>query len=200
MRKSILLFTTAILSIIVPLPSRFAYTVVMIFAINFIMLTCTTLKFFIRKLDLAGLESMLLLVFMFAMTILFKQLVILFSPVIALTMGFVIYLAPVSSFMTGHILEPQEKYEGNIFAINMRNSGILTLIAVLVSFLREMLAFGSFSLPFPDGIHVYDFPLANSSQQSLFFSTIPGAFIIIGLIFAVVMFINRKIENSSRKE
>ena len=154
MKKTILIFTTAILSFIVPLPSRFAYTIIMLFAVNFVMLSGTALKMFIGKLNLANLEGVLMIVFMLSMTILFKQFVILFSPVIAFTIGFVIYLAPASSFLTGHILEPKEKYSGNLFAVNMRNSGILSGVAVLVSIVREFLAYGSFSLPFHDGIHM----------------------------------------------
>lgn len=200
MKKTILIFTTAILSFIVPLPSRFAYTIIMLFAVNFVMLSGTALKMFIGKLNLANLEGVLMIVFMLSMTILFKQFVILFSPVIAFTIGFVIYLAPASSFLTGHILEPKEKYSGNLFAVNMRNSGILSGVAVLVSIVREFLAYGSFSLPFHDGIHIYKYPFVKTTTLSFFFSTISGAFVLTGLVVALFVFINRKIEIVRRKD
>ena len=194
------MFTTAILSFIVPLPSRFAYTIIMLIAINFVMLTGTALKMFIEKLDLQNLEKVLMIIFMLSMTILFKQFVILFSPIIALTMGFAIYLAPVSSFLTGHILEPKENYTANLFAVNMRNSGILTGIAAIISIIREFLAYGSFSLPFRNEIHIYKYPFIKTNTLSFFFSTIPGAFILTGLIVAVCVFINKKIEIVRRKD
>ncbi|MCR4940626.1 MAG: hypothetical protein K5930_11050 [Treponemataceae bacterium] len=200
MRKSIFMFTTAILCFIVPLPSRFAYTLVMLLAINFIMLTGTTLKVFIGKLNLQNLEPLLLIVFIISMTILFKQLLILFSPIIAFTIGFVIYLAPASAFLNGHILEPKEKYTGNIFSINMRNAGIISAIASIVSIIREFLAYGSFSLPFRDGIHIYKYPFVKTTTLSFFFSTISGAFVLTGLVFAFFVFINRKIEIARRKD
>ena len=200
MKKSIFMFTTAILSFIVPLPSRFAYTIIMLFAVNFVMLTGTAVKMFISKLDLDNLENVLLLVFMLSMTILYKQFVILYSPVIAFTIGFVIYLAPASSFLTGHVLEPKENYASNLFAVNMRNSGILTGIAVIVSIIREFLAYGSFSLPFRDGIHIYKYPFVKTSTLSYFFSTISGAFVLTGLVVAMFVFINKRIEIASRKD
>lgn len=200
MKKSIFMFTTAILSFIVPLPSRFAYTIIMLLAVNFIMLSGTALKMFIEKLNLANLENVLIIVFMLSMTILFKQFVILFSPIIALTMGFAIYLAPASAFLTGHILEPKANYKSNIFKINMRNSGILTGIAVIVSIIREFLAYGSFSLPFRDGIHIFKYPFIKTSTLSFFFSTISGAFVLTGLVVAMFVFINKKIEIVRRKD
>lgn len=194
------MFTAAILCFIVPLPSRFAYTLIMLLAVNFIMLSGTALKMFINKLDLENLESLLLVVFMISMTILFKQFLILFSPIIAFTIGYVIYFVPASAFLTGHILEPKEKYRANIFAINMRNSGILSGIAAIVSIIREFLAYGSFSLPFRDGIHIYKYPFVQSSTLLFFFSTISGAFVLTGLVFALFVFINRKIEIARRKD
>lgn len=194
------MFTTAILSFIVPLPSRFAYTLIMLVTVNFVMLSGTALKMFIGKLDLQNLETPLLIIFMISMTLLFKQLIILFSPIIALTIGFVIYLAPVSSFLTGHILEPKENYMSNMFAVNMRNSGILSGIAALVSIVREFLAYGSFSLPFRDGIHIYKYPFVKSDTLSFFFSTISGALILTGIVVALFFFINRKIEIARRKD
>ena len=194
------MFTTAILTFIVPLPSRFAYTMIMLIAVNFIILTGTALKMFIGKLDLKNLEPLLLVVFMISMTLLFKQFVILFSPIIAFTIGFVIYLAPVSSFLTGHILEPKENYTSNIFAVNMRNSGVLSGIAVLVSIIREFLAYGSFSLPLRDGIHIYKYPFVKTDTLSFFFSTISGALILTGIIVSLFFFINRKIEIVRRKD
>ncbi len=194
------MFTTAILSFIVPLPSRFAYTLIMLVTVNFVMLSGTALKMFIGKLDLQNLETPLLIIFMISMTLLFKQLIILFSPIIALTIGFVIYLAPVSSFLTGHILEPKENYTSNMFAVNMRNSGILSGIAALVSIVREFLAYGSFSLPFRDGIHIYKYPFVKSDTLSFFFSTISGALILTGIVVALFFFINRKIEIARRKD
>lgn len=194
------MFTTAILSFIVPLPSRFAYTLIMLLTVNFVMLSGTALKMFIGKLDLQNLETPLLIIFMISMTLLFKQFIILFSPIIALTIGFVIYLAPVSSFLTGHILEPKENYASNMFAVNMRNSGILSGIAALVSIVREFLAYGSFSLPFRDGIHIYKYPFVKSDTLSFFFSTISGALILTGIVVALFFFINRKIEIARRKD
>ncbi len=194
------MFTTAILSFIVPLPSRVAYTLIMLVTVNFVMLSGTALKMFIGKLDLQNLETPLLIIFMISMTLLFKQLIILFSPIIALTIGFVIYLAPVSSFLTGHILEPKENYTSNMFAVNMRNSGILSGIAALVSIVREFLAYGSFSLPFRDGIHIYKYPFVKSDTLSFFFSTISGALILTGIVVALFFFINRKIEIARRKD
>ncbi|MCR4713288.1 MAG: hypothetical protein K5751_02795 [Treponemataceae bacterium] len=200
MKKSIFMFTTAILTFIVPLPSRFAYTLIILLTVNFVMLSGTALKMFIGKLDLQNLEPMLLVVFMISMTILFKQFIILYSPIIAFTIGFVIYLAPVSSFLTGHILEPKENYNSNLFAVNMRNSGIISGIAGVIAIIREFLAYGSFSLPFRDGIHIYKYPFVKADTLSFFFSTISGALILTGLFVALFFFINRKIEIARRKD
>ena len=194
------MFTTAILSFIIPLPSRFAYTLIMLITVNFVMLSGTGFKMFIDKLDLQNLEPPLIIIFMISMTLLFKQFLILFSPIIAITIGFVIYLAPVSSFMTGHILEPKEKYKSNPFAINMRNSGIVSGIAVLLSIIREFLAYGSFSLPFRGGLHIYKYPFIKTDTFSFFFSTISGALFLTGIVVALFFFINRKIEIDRRKD
>lgn len=198
-KNMVLLYISAFLSVVIPVPARVAYGLIMLLTMNIVMFLGTTAKFLIRKLDIEELEPVCLIIFLYAVTIFCKQLLILFSPLAALTLSFALYLIPISSFILGYILSDKEMNPKVLYRKNMSASGIFTGYALIFYIIRELLAFGSISFPVPKGIHVIRIISNQISDYTFFFATIPGAFVILSVLVAVFAFIERRVEINRRK-
>lgn len=197
--NSIILYISAFLSVVIPVPARFGWGIIMLFTMNILMLLGTTAKFLIRKLDIRELEPVCLLIFLYAVTIFCKQMLILYSPIAALTLSFSLYLIPISTFLLGYILTDKEMNPKVLYIKNMSASGIFTAYALFFYLIRELLAFGSISFPVRKGIHVIKLFSNSNTEFTFFFATIPGAFVILAILVAVFAFIERLVEINRRK-
>ena len=197
-KKDIYLFITAIISVMIPVPANFAYIILILFNLNIIVLVGTGAKILIRKLSLGNLDKPLLLVFIVSLTIILKQLIVFYSPVIALTLSLAVYITPFATFLTGNLISNDTEDSKKLFKNNEITIGMFTLATLLISLLREILAYGTLSLPGRNGIIIFKTIFNKIGLYSFFWGTIPGLFIISGVILAVVTFIQRKIEIAGR--
>ena len=193
-KKDIYFFLAAIISVLIPVPAHFAYILFILFNLNVIVLVGTGAKILIRKLSLGNLDKPLLLVFIVSLTIIMKQLIVFYSPIIALTLSFAVYITPFASFLIGDLISNDTEDARELFKSNEIAIGKFTLAALLISMLREILAYGTLSLPARNGIIILKTIFNKFGLYSFFWGTIPGMFIIIGVILAVVMFVQRKFE------
>lgn len=186
-------YIAAILSIVIPLPARTGCGLVMIFVVSILMLSCTGLKVLLKKIETGKMESLVLVAFLVFMTIICKEILVLISPALALIMSFAIFLAPVSCFLLGYVI-PDRELEKNIFSVNMISTAIFFVVVLLFFIIRELLAFGSVSLPSRSGIMIFTvFP-----HYSVFWSTIPGGFLLLFFLFSSMFLVDRKINKAGR--
>ena len=198
-KNNVILYISAFLSVVIPVPARFGWGILMLLTMNILMLLGTTAKFLIRKLDIKELEPVCLLIFLYSVTILCKQCLILFSPIAALTLSFSLYLIPISTFLLGYILTDKEMNPKVLYVKNMSASGIFTGYALFFYMIRELLAFGSISFPVRKGIHVIKLISTVKTEYTFFFATIPGAFVILAVLVAIYAFIERIVDINRRK-
>ena len=100
-RRSVYLLIATILAVLVPSPGRFVYGVTLVLELNILMLIGTLTVSLVKQMKLEEITSLIVLVIIIASTILFRQIMIMFQPEIMLTLGFIIYLMPVSFFIIG---------------------------------------------------------------------------------------------------
>ena len=102
-RRSIYVLIATILTVLVPAPGRFVYGVALVFELNLIMLIGTVINSFVKKIKLDELNTLIILIMIISSTILYRQIMILICPEVMLTLGFIIYLMPVSVFCFGYV-------------------------------------------------------------------------------------------------
>ena len=180
-------YITASLSLIVPLPGRLAYGIVALILLNFLMLFGTFFRKLIQVLDLLDLQHVLLPVFLMFLTILFKQFLIIYSPIMALSMGFLIYMPAVSSFLIGCLYDKStEKIKTDLY-FNMKESLIFSFFALLIFLFRDIFGFGTLS--FPGKFKLIEVIITNYNPEKtyigVFWASIPGALVItaLGVVF-----------------
>ena len=144
-RFSIYAFIAFTLTMIIPMPGRFVYGVVLALEFNFLVLFGSLINSFINKLKLNELKSFLYIFFFIIITVLFRQILKITQPEIALTLGILTFFPSVSIFLLGYIFTNTEKKLSEKIKIDMKDSLFYTIYLLVFNLLSFLFyAFGQF--------------------------------------------------------
>lgn len=188
--KQLYFYVAAALATIVPVPGRLAFGILMVLLFNVQIITGVLTAHAVSLLKLDDLQNVIISVELIAVTIFFKQLIILVCPVAALTLGFLLYLPAVSSAIIefsykDHTLSLAEDVKEK----TIRN-GIFSAVALAVYAVRDIVGFGTLTFPAWQKIaaaHVSLF--THTTYASAFIATIPGALVLSALLLALYLFV-----------
>lgn len=193
-KNEIFSFIAISLAVLVPVPGRFACGLILVIALNLFMFIGTIFRKIIYDVHLEDLQPVLIAIFLIFMGVIFKQLLILYSPILALTLGFVIYMEAISSFIVGSLYEVSNNTMGQDIKINMTRSLKFSLIALIFFLLRDILGYGTITLPKTTGyITLNLFANAKFFVPSVFLASIPGALVLVAVFLVIFVRINRKL-------
>ena len=188
--KNLYLYILSLIQIIVTTPPYLGCCIIMILLLNFTMILGTTFRFFVNKINSGNTEKILTLALLIFITIIFKRLLVLFSPVLGIMLSFSIYFVPVSSLCLEHLYSKDDYSSSKVFGQNMKKSGLFSLYLFLFFLFREIMAFGSISIPVVKGIKLLKF----LPWSTNFWATIPGTFIILGVILSLILVIDKRFD------
>ncbi|AEE16804.1 hypothetical protein [Treponema brennaborense] len=186
------MYIAASLVLLVPVPARFGYGLLLILSLNLLMLSGTVFRKLLDTLRFDQLRPVLLLVFFMAAAVFFRQLLIFYSPVSVLTLGFSLYLPVVAVFLLGDFFADSSVSVSDFLAENMAECGKFSAYALLFFLCREVFGYGSVSFPVPSGIYRILLPAGNSFVPAVFWASIPGALVASGVLLAVMTLIRKK--------
>lgn len=188
MKKNLyFVFIAASFALLIAVPGRLAYGLPLIVELNILMAATRAFYSFVKKFDMGGVTDILAVSFIVFLTAAFKQLLILFSPVIALTLSFCIYIPALSVFLLASVFQAQGG-EKNGF----ESTFWFSVFALVFFLLRDILGYGTLSLPVPNGIK--ESYLFNSYDTAFlsFFATIPGALLVLLLCMSFLLTVQLK--------
>ncbi|HAM79045.1 MAG TPA: hypothetical protein DCP61_07695 [Treponema sp.] len=201
-KRNIYSFLTASLALLVPSPGRFAYGILLLFMLNLLMLAGTLFKHLVKVLDLDELLPVLLAVFLMTVSVIFKQLLITLSPLAALTLGFIIYMPAVSSFLIGNLYSQNSDNIKENLAVNLKESILFSIFALAVFLFRDIFGYGTISLPAASGLVEISLIKVREGgfYPGIFWATIPGALVIIALSLAIYVHVISKFNQVKEQE
>lgn len=189
MKKNLyFIFIAASFALLVASPGRLAYGIPLIIELLFLTAAGTVFNIFLQTTELESLNEIICVSVIIFLTVLYKQILIMFSPVIALTLSFVIYIPAVSAFLLSMVFSEQAEP----FQKNMKTAGIFAVFALLFFFLRDILGYGTLTFPARNSIaekYIFD---SEASAFLSFFAAIPGALLL--LIFCMVLLLTVQIK------
>ena len=185
------IYIVAALTLILPLPPYFAYGITAVIQIYLLVCAGVFTKILLEKLDMKKQVPAVILIILTMFTIFYKQLLILYSPVMALTAGYSLYLVCFSSYVLGNILDSVGLSPWMHFFKTLGRISLFSLFTLVFFLFRDIIAFGAVSLPASDGVKYIS--LFNIQYDGHFFVSIPGTLILLGLIFGIFSFVNRKL-------
>ncbi len=194
------IYIAAVLSFVISLPPRFAYALTGILLLNLLIYSGLGLKFLMGFLKLEQFTSVILFFTATVFTILFKMILNICAPVIALNCGFAIYLITFSSYLMGNLLDTLGFEQADHFkrtAIRVSTFSVVTLLFFLI---RDIIAYGTITLPAKYGLKIMQVFTPKENYFGHFLATIPGSLIVLGLAFCLFAYINHKFTILRRAE
>lgn len=192
-RKSTYFYFAAALALLVPVPGRFAFGIVMLLLFNFLILCGVLFHHAILYLHLKELRNILLAIEQVALVIFFKQLLILYCPVIALNLGFLMYLSAFSSGIILYVYRETPPRLALDLQCNLGKSAIFSAFAAAFFLIRDIVGYGTITFPLWRKIGCLTLPTTEGlAATGSLVATIPGAFMLLGLVSLAFLLIHRK--------
>lgn len=193
-RKKIYFYIAANLAMLIPVPGRLAYAIILLLLFNIQMLASTMLFHAIHHMKLANMRNTLLCLTIIALGIFYKQIVIFFCPIIALTLSYCIFLPTLTSVIIEFFFLDYARGVRTHISSTMKKSCFMTGFNLVFFLLRDVIGYGTITLPGWKTMFVIHLPY---SQQKIglgvFLATIPGSLCFIALLLALYIFAVKKI-------
>ena len=190
-RNIVFMYIAVSLVMLVPVPGRLYYGIPVIMVLNLLMVLTTLFSKFMDFFKFYTLKPICILLMLVGITIFARQLLILYSPMIALTMGFIIYMPAIAVLMLGRFFDNRGMQLKMALSGNMRESGFFSIYAFVFFLLRDIVGYGTISFPIPSGIFKLELPTLSYFSPFTSWASIPGALVLSGLLLAALSFIRK---------
>ena len=199
--KIVYFFLAAALALLIPAPGRFAFGLVLILVFNFQIITSLLFSRLINILRLNSLKNALMAMEIIASTIFCKQIITLICPVVALTLGFILYLPAFSAIIIDFLYKETEPSMKKDIGNKMLLSGSFSVIAVIFFLIRDVFGYGTITMIAARRIAVFQLPFKTDTvYASSFLATIPGAILLLAFFFALYMLSRNRFAILKRSE
>lgn len=194
-RRSIYFLIATILTVLVPTPGRFVYGVSIVLELNLLMLIGTVTNSFVRKIKLEGMSTIIILISLISVTIFYRQLMILICPEVMLTLGFMIYLMPVSVVFFGYIFSNQEQTLAERLTLNMLHMLTFSVYVLLFFLIRDLAGYGTFTF-FGKGHQIFEKVIISPDNLGFFslLASIPGSLIFSSVLLFIHIFVRNEFD------
>ena len=192
-QKKSFMYIASFLALTIAPTGRFVFGLTLVIELLLLEILGTLINSMVTKLKFEQIRTYFVMFFIIAITVLFRQILILTYTEIALILGFCLYFPPVSIFLT-HTLFTEN--EGPL-EIRLKNNILQTLmfsVIILVFYLfRDIAGYGTFTF-FGKNHRIFEKVLFNPNRVGIFtfFATIPGALVLTGLMIYLFLFLRNK--------
>lgn len=186
-RKALSVYMAATCAMMVVAPGRLACGIILAIEICILLFSGTLFRALCRKFKIQSIQQPVVLSSIVFMTIIIRQLIMLFMPLMAMQLGFVIYLPAISTFTTVFLLDEKNYSLPEELKLNMIPALFFAGYCVIVSFIRDILGFGTITLPSAGNQFEYVVFSPDRVSGLTFFATIPGALIMSSLLLAAYL-------------
>lgn len=200
-KDNMFFYLTAYLALLIPAPGRFVYGFTLMTEVFFLSIIGSLSVLLIEKIKFEQLKSTLFIVILVSFSILFRQFLVIINSQVALTLGFVLFLPPVSLFIINILFtQKSENFLGQFRHIIVKTL-FFTLGGMVIFLIRDIFGYGTFTF-FGKNNFIYEKILfdANNIGVFSFLASIPGVLIILGVIYFIFIQISKKIEILKNKE
>ncbi len=197
MKKSELsFFITLSLAMLVPVPGRLAYGIILILFLNILVLTGILFKKLISFFFSGELQNVILCALMISTCVLFRQIFLILFPLQTFILGITIFMPVLTSFVLGRLYVNRNLSVAAELKASLKSSTGFSLFSILFFALRDIIGYGTLSFPSGMGIteiKLFDIASSEISFLGMFWASVPGALILIAIEILVVASINRNL-------
>lgn len=197
--NSRLIFLALSTAILIPFPGRLGYGIILLLALNLMTLIAAASRVLIVKISLKELQHVIVPVMLITSALVFRNLLVMISPVIALTLSFGFFLTAVSSFFVSSFFIPDMENFSSELKTGIKSTLVFSAYALFIFAFRDIAGYGTLTVPSTEGLRSVLILQESRGFTSLglFFNTIPGAIVIIAVtqvIYSIILDNYRKID------
>lgn len=193
-QKKSFMYIASFLALTIPCTGRFVFGCTLMIELFILEILGILLNSLVTKLKFNEIRTYFVMFFMIAITILYRQILVLTYTDIALSFGFLIYLPTVSVFLTHTLFTDFEEPLADRIKANLLST-LMFSISILIFFLfRDIAGYGTFTF-FGRNHRIFEKVLFNPNKIGLFtfFASIPGALVLTGLVIYFVLILKNKV-------
>jgi len=193
-QKKSFMYIASFLALTIPCTGRFVFGCTLMIELFILEILGILLNSLVTKLKFNEIRTYFVMFFMIAITILYRQILVLTYTEIALSFGFLIYLPTVSVFLTHTLFTDYEEPLADRIKANLLST-LMFSISILIFFLfRDIAGYGTFTF-FGRNHRIFEKVLFNPNKIGLFtfFASIPGALVLTGLVIYFVLILKNKV-------
>lgn len=199
-QKKSFMYIASFLALTIPSTGRFVYGLTLILELFILEISGILLNSLVTKLKLNEIRTYFVMFFMIAITIFYRQILVLTYTEVALTLGFLLYFPPVSVFLTHTLFTDFEESLVIRLKHNLLSTVFFSLFILVFFLFRDIAGYGTFTF-FGKNHRIYEKILLNPEKVGIFtfFASIPGALVLTSLTIYVFLFLRNKIRIISSK-
>ncbi|MBR6296516.1 MAG: hypothetical protein IKR40_08595 [Treponema sp.] len=190
MNKNLFIYLSVAMAFLIPFPARLAYGLVVFIEMQLLMLAGTAGRELFFKIGMEEVQRPLISILLISVTLLYKFILTLISPLMALTMGFSIFIPALCAFLLGTLFEKRKEGLSLALKKNMKLSVLVTSPFLLIFLLRDIIGYGSVTLPSSGGVFAIHI-IPNGLKAGTMIASIPGSLFICGICVACMVLYNR---------
>ncbi len=199
-QKKSFMYIASFLALTIAPTGRFVFGLTLIIELVLLEILGILINSLVTKLKFEQIRTYFVMFFMIAITVLYRQILVLTYTEIALILGFYLYFPPVSVFLTHTLFTENEESLEIRLKNNLLQTLVFSVIILLFYLFRDIAGYGTFTF-FGKNHRIFEKVLFNPDKVGIFtfFATIPGALVLTGLIIYLFLFLKNKFRIISSK-
>ncbi len=201
-QKKSFMYIASFLVLTIPIPGRFVFGMTIVLELFILELFGILLNSLVKRLKFEQIRTYFVMFFMIAITIFLRQILVITYTEIPLTLGFILYIPPVSVFLTHTLFTDYDEPLTDRLKSNLISTSMFSIFILVFFLFRDIAGYGTFTF-FGSNHRIYEKVLLNPDRIGLFtfFASIPGALVLTSLSIYLFLFVRNKIRIiSSRGE
>ena len=199
-QKKSFMYIASFLALTIPTTGRFVYGFTLILELIILETLGVLLNSLVSKLKLNEIRTYFVMFFMIAITILYRQILVITYTEIALALGFILYFPPVSVFLTHTLFTEYDEPLAEKMNRNLLATLVFSFFILLFFLFRDVAGYGTFTF-FGRNHRVFEKIILNPENVGIFtfFASIPGALVLTSLTIYLFLFLRNKMRIVSGK-
>ena len=199
-QKKSFMYIASFLALTIAPTGRFVFGLTLVLELFLLEVLGILINSLVTKLKFEEIRTYFVMFFMIAITLLFRQILVLTYTEVALILGFYLYFPTVSVFLTHTLFSDQEEPLTVRLKTNLLSTLVFSIIILSFYLFRDIAGYGTFTF-FGKNHRIFEKVLFNPDNVGIFtfFATIPGALVLTGIIIYVFLYIRNKFRIISSK-
>ncbi len=199
-QKKSFMYIASFLALTIAPTGRFVFGLTLVLELVLLEVLGILINSLVTKLKFEEIRTYFVMFFMIAITLLFRQILVLTYTEVALILGFYLYFPTVSVFLTHTLFSDQEEPLAVRLKTNLLSTLVFSIIILSFYLFRDIAGYGTFTF-FGKNHRIFEKVLFNPNNVGIFtfFATIPGALVLTGIIIYVFLYIRNKFRIISSK-